>query len=135
MAVTQFSGSFAISNYAESIFKSTGSTIDPQVSSVVMASMQVAGTYAASQLMDKIGRKPLLLLSLVGCFFALVIAGTFCFLANREYDVMAFNWIPVVSISLYTSFNSIGILPVPYVMMSEVIPQRVRLALFGFTII
>lgn len=125
MAVNQFSGAFAITTYAETIFKRTGSNVDPQISSIVMAAMQVVGTYTASQLIDKVGRKMLLLVSLSGCFLSIVIAGTYSYLAIHEFDVLAFNWVPVVSISCYISIGSIGILPVPYVMMSEVIPQRV----------
>lgn len=125
MVVNQFSGSFAIATYAESIFKSIGSTVDPQVSSIVMATMQVIGTYAASQLMDRVGRKVLLLVSLSGCFLMLIIAATYSYLAKNDYDVMTLNWIPIVSISSFIALSSIGVLPVPYVMMSEVIPQRV----------
>lgn len=36
MAVSQFSGLFVITNYAVTIFKETGSTLDPNVSSIVM---------------------------------------------------------------------------------------------------
>lgn len=125
MAVNQFSGAFAISSYAETIFKRTGSTVDPQMSSIVMAAMQVVGTYTASQLMDRVGRKVLLLVSLSGCFVSIVIAGTYSYLAIHGYDVFVFNWVPVVSLSCYIAFNSIGILPVPYVLMSEVFPLKV----------
>lgn len=125
MAVNQFSGAYAIITYAETIFKSTGSTVDPQMSSIVMAAIQVVGAYAASQLMDKVGRKILLLISLSGGFVALVITGTYSYLAKHDIDVSAFNWVPVVSISSVIFVNSIGLLPAPYVMLSEVIPRRV----------
>lgn len=126
MAVNQFSGNFAVSTYAETIFKSTGSTVDPQMSSIVMAAMQVIGTYAASQLIDRVGRKVLLLVSLIGCFVTLAITGTYSYLALNKFNVDAFNWVPVVSISSFIVLCSLGILPVPYVLMSEVIPARVR---------
>lgn len=125
MAVNQFSGAFAISNYAETIFKDTGSTIDPQVSSIVMAAIQVLGTYTASQLMDKVGRKVLLLVSLSGGLLALLVTGAYSYLAKHGYDVSAFNWVPLVSLSFFIFICSIGILPAPYVMLAEVIPQRV----------
>lgn len=125
MAVSQFSGAFAIINYAETIFKITGSSFDPQISAIIMAAVQVVGTYTASQLMDKVGRKILLLVSLAGGFLALIITGTYSNLAKNEFDVSSFNWLPVVSISLFIFLCAIGTLPVPYVILSEVIPQRV----------
>lgn len=125
MAVNQFSGAFTISNYAQTIFNSTGSNFDPQISSIVMGSVQVVGAYTASQLMDKVGRKVLLLVSLSGGFVMLVITGIFSYLAKHEFDVSAFNWVPIVSISSLIFVASIGIIPAPFVMLSEVIPQRV----------
>lgn len=125
MAVNQFSGAFAISNYAETIFKGTGSSIDPQVSSIVFASLQVVGTFTASQLMDKVGRKVLLLVSLVGGMLALLVTGAYSYLAQHGYDLDAFSWVPMVFLSLFIFLTSIGILPAPYVMLAEVIPQNV----------
>lgn len=125
MAINQFTGTFAISSYAETIFKSTGSSFDPQISSITMAAVQVIGTYTASQLMDKVGRKILLLVSLSGCFVTHIITGTYSYLAKNEIDVSDFNWVPIVSISSFIFIASIGILPAPYVMLSEMIPQRV----------
>lgn len=125
MTVNQFSGAFAISSYAETIFKSTGSDFDPQISSIVMAAVQVVGTYTASQLMDRVGRKVLLLVSLGGGCVMLLLTGTYSYLAKCDIDVGDFNWVPVVSISSFIFLCSIGILPAPYIMLSEVIPQRV----------
>lgn len=125
MAVNQFSGSFAISTYAETIFKSTGSTVDPQMSSIVMAVVQVIGTYTASQLMDRAGRKVLLLVSLSGGCVMLLITGTYSYLAKHDYDVSSFNWVPIVTISSFLFLSAIGIIPVPFTMLSEVIPPKV----------
>lgn len=127
MAVSQFSGSFVISNYAVTIFEQTGSTVDPNVSSIVMGVLQVFGTHTASLLMDKVGRKVLLLVSTsFGCV-ALMVAATFTFLSRQGYDLSAWSFVPVISLSFYLFICAIGLLPVPYVMVSEVLPQRVYL--------
>lgn len=125
MAVSQFSGSFVISNYAVTIFEQTGSTVDPNVSSIVMGLLQVFGTHTASMLMDKVGRKVLLLISTAGGCVALLVAATFTLLSRQGYDLSSFSFIPVASLSFYLFICAIGLLPVPYVMVSEVLPQRV----------
>lgn len=126
MAVSQFSGSFAISNYAVIIFKETGTIADPNVALIVMGCVQVFGTYSASQLMDKVGRRMLLLISTGGGCLALLVTGTFSMLARHGYDLSAWSALPVISVSFYVFICAIGILPVPYLMVSEVLPQRVR---------
>lgn len=126
MAVNQFSGSFAISTYAVTVFEGTKSTIDAQLSSIIMAVLQVIGTYTASQLIDRAGRKLLLLVSTSAGFVMLTITGTYALLVDMEYDMAGWDWVPLVSISAFIFVGSIGILPVPYVMLAEVLPPKIR---------
>lgn len=126
MAINQFSGAFAISNYAETIFKQTGSTFDPQLSAIVMAIVQVIGCYVAALLMDRMGRKVLLIISSIGAIVSLTFTGAFVYVAASGVDVSAFEWVPLTFISFFIFIGSIGLLPVPYVMLAEVIPSNIR---------
>lgn len=125
MAVSQFSGTSSLITYSVTIFEHIGSKIDTTVSSLVMLSIQVLGTYSASQLIDKAGRKVLLLVSTAGGCLALLVTATFALLARSGYDMSAWSMLPVISLSLNVFMCAIGILPVPYVMVSEILPQRV----------
>lgn len=125
MAVCQLSGVFVLSNYAATIFHETGSTINPNLSSIVMGSSQLVGTIVASSLVDRVGRKLLLLVSTIGSVITLCITGVYCFMAKNEYDVSALNMLPVVSLSAFIFITSIGMNPVPYIIVSEVLPQKV----------
>lgn len=133
MFVSQLSGSYTISNYAATIFNETGSSIDANVSSIVMGILQVCGNYTASQLIDRTGRKTLLLISTTGAAISQAITGTYIYLGKSGYDVSAFNLLPVMSISFFIFINAIGILSVPYVILAEVMPQKVKLTIL-FTI-
>lgn len=55
--LNQFSGNFAIITYAADIFKSSGSNISPNESSIVLAVIQLIGVYVASICVDRFGRK------------------------------------------------------------------------------
>lgn len=126
MAVNQFSGSFAITTYAVTVFDGTGSSIDSQLSSIVMTVLQVLATYVASQLVDRCGRKVLLLGStLIGCLMLLVTA-TYALFVEWGYSMTGWDWVPLVSISMFIFFATIGLLPVPYVMLAEVLPPKLR---------
>lgn len=104
----------------------TGSSIDPNVSSIVMGILQVCGNYTASQLIDRTGRKTLLLVSTSGAAISQAITGTYIYLGKSGYDVSAFNLLPVICISFFIFINAIGILSVPYVILAEVMPQKVK---------
>lgn len=118
-----------MSNYTVLIFQQAGSTIDPYVSSIVMGVVQLIGAYTASQLMDRVGRRKLLLISTSGGFIALLVTGAFVYLHKQGFDMSSYNMLPVISISFYVFICVIGILPVPFVMVSELLPQRVYLML------
>lgn len=125
MAISQFSGTFTISSYAAIIFKATGSTIEPNLSAIIMGSVQIFGTYFASSLIDRLGRKMLLLISTCGTTIGLLITGTYAYLSSNGYNVDGFNLLPVVSLSFVIFVAAIGIIPVPYVLVNEIFPRKV----------
>lgn len=126
MAVSQFSGTFTLSNYANTIFRASGTTIDPNTSSIVLGTVQVLGTICASSLIDRLGRKLLLLISCGGSAVALLVTGVYAYLNTHGYDVAAYSALPVVSLSAFIFIAAVGVVPVPYVLVSEVLPQRIR---------
>lgn len=126
MAISQFSGTFTISSYAAIIFKATGSTIEPNLSAIIMGSVQICGTYFASLLIDRLGRKMLLLISTCGTTLGLVITGTYAYLSENGHNVEGLNFLPVVSLSFVIFVAAIGIIPVPYVLVNEIFPRKVN---------
>lgn len=126
MILNQFSGGFVFINYAGPIFRDAGSNLSPNVSSIVIAILQIAGTYTATILIDKTGRKILLLISMTGITLGLGVLGSFLYLAHLQYDVSAFAIIPVICLSFVIFIACVGILTVPFVILAEVLPANVR---------
>lgn len=95
MAINQFSGCFALLNYSATIFRDSGSDISPNTSSIIIASIQILGTYCATILVDKVGRKLLLTVSASATSLGLAVMGTYSYLDNLKFDLHNFNWVPV----------------------------------------
>lgn len=57
VALNQFSGITALLSYAAAIFESTGSALDANTSSAVVAAILFIGTVAVSPVIDRAGRK------------------------------------------------------------------------------
>lgn len=125
IALCQFSGNVSISSYAATIFMETGSTLNPNASSIIMGSFQVIGTIIASFLIDRLGRRCLLLTSLAGTAFTLNVTGLYCYFHSCGYDVSSWSMLPVISLSAFVIISSVGVAPVPLVVVSEVLPQKV----------
>lgn len=125
MTANQFTGPFTLATYAATIFQETGSTIDPGMSSIIMGITQLVGTIFASSLIDRVGRKLLLLISAAGTALALLMTGAYCYLNAHGFDVSAFNMLPVVTLSAFIFLSAIGLNPVPYVVTAESLPPKV----------
>lgn len=127
MAVSQFSGTFCLTNYSVTIFEMSGSNYSPHMSSIVFGCLQIVGTYVTTLFIDRVGRKVLLLISGSGSAVGLTVMGIFSYLFESGYDVSGLNWVPVVSLSFVIFIASIGLIPIPYVIIAEVLPQKIRL--------
>lgn len=125
MAVSQFSGTFILVSYAATIFKVSGSDLNPNLSSIILGCLQITGTISTYFLIDRIGRRVLLTISCGGAAIGLFVMGTYCYLATHNVDVSQYNWIPVITLSSVIYVSSIGIIPIPYIIISEVLPQKV----------
>ncbi|XP_076672749.1 facilitated trehalose transporter Tret1 [Andrena cerasifolii] len=121
----QFCGIFAMISYTETIFGISGSSLSPHVSAVIVGAIQLFGSYLSTSLMERLGRRPLLLISCSGMCVCHYILGTFCYLQSLRYDVTAFNWIPVTALSTFVIMFSLGMGPGPYVVSSEILSRDV----------
>lgn len=131
-AINLFSGTFAMNNFTVTIFEKSGSTMDPHISSIIVAAIQVFGVYGSTLLVDRIGRKTLLTFSTSGAFVGLISLGMCSYLSENGYDLSAFNWIPLISFSTFIFISCFGILPLPFIIMAEILPAEVRQHFFSF---
>lgn len=57
MFLNQFSGTFAVMTYTNDIFQSSGSSMSPNESSIIVAAIQLVGVYVATLCVERCGRK------------------------------------------------------------------------------
>lgn len=120
-----YCGSVVLLTYGANIFRDTGSDFDPNISTIIMGSVQLLGTMSAIILIDKFGRKVVYMMSTAGAMIGLACVGTYTYLANNEYSLDGLSWVPVVTISVALYATCIGIVPVSIVIMAELLPAKV----------
>ncbi|XP_058816625.1 uncharacterized protein LOC131679891 [Topomyia yanbarensis] len=126
MLLNQFSGALAIITYTATIFEESGSDLSPKMSSIIVALIQLVGTIISFTLVDNLGRKILLLISTSGTAVGLFSMGLFSFLQQNGYDLSQLQSLPIISLSVTILLSSIGILSLPFVILAEVLPQKIR---------
>lgn len=123
-------------NYTASMFEDSGSSLSPNVSSIIVGLIQVLGSYVSTLLVDRLGRKILLIMSAVGTGLSLSIFGTFSFFVDHpefaDYGFTQLKSIPLITFSLAIFFANVGILNLPFLVLAEILPVKVRLSLLIF---
>lgn len=126
IGINVFSGQFAMVNYMVTYLRASGATFDANTSSIVIALIQIFGMYASTLLVDRVGRKILFLVSTLGAFISLAILGAYSYLVDNGYDITAYSWIPLISFAFFRLIICIGILPIPFVVIPEILPTEVN---------
>ncbi|KMQ94447.1 facilitated trehalose transporter tret1-like protein [Lasius niger] len=121
----QFSGIFAVISYTESIFIMSGSSLSSNTSSIIVAAILLLGSSLSTSLIERAGRRPLLLISCAAMCVCHCVIGTFCYLQNLQYDVSVYGWIPVTALSIFMIVYALGMGNGPVVIMSEIFSRDV----------
>ncbi|KAJ6645371.1 Facilitated trehalose transporter Tret1 [Pseudolycoriella hygida] len=122
-----FSGSPVLQNYSSIVFKNSGSNMNPNTSAIIMIVIQVMATIVASAFVDNVGRRTLLIVSSIGTSIGLFAMGTYAFLTySNPNGYPDLNWVPVVCISFTVFLAYIGLLPLIFVVIMEVLPAKAR---------
>lgn len=126
MVFQQLSGINAVIFYAKSIFQMSGSSIDQNLSSIIIGLVNFISTFIATALIDRLGRKMLLYISSTSMVITLVALGSYCYLKVNGVDVSAFGWLPLACLVIYVLGFSIGFGPIPWLMLGEILPSKIR---------
>ncbi|TAJ88347.1 sugar porter family MFS transporter [Reyranella sp.] len=119
----QLSGINAVIYYAPEIFNHAGfdSANTQMLATIGIGTVNVLTTIVAMFLIDRIGRKPLLVIGFFGTAFTmLVIAAGVIFPGTMP------SWIIIAMLLLYIASFAIAVGPLPHLLMSEIFPLRVR---------
>ncbi|XP_031622987.1 facilitated trehalose transporter Tret1-like isoform X2 [Contarinia nasturtii] len=126
-SLAHLSGFLVFITYAAHIFEQVGaSQVDPYISSIAIAVVQLIGTLCTTRFSDSMGRKALLIISLLGSAFGHLSFASYSYLSHNGYELSAFEWVPVVSLSFVIFIASSGVVPLMFLCMAENLPSKVR---------
>ena len=125
----QVTGVNTVVYYAPAIFKAAGlgSASASIAATAGIGIVNVVMTAVAIWLLDRAGRKPLLLWSVAGMTIALALLGMGFALRGDEASAGgALGRITGISLTLYIAFFAIGLGPVFWLLISEIYPLKTR---------
>nr|CAI5823896.1 unnamed protein product [Callosobruchus analis] len=122
--IQQLVGQTAVLGYLTPIFNSAG--ISPDIVSLIACIVQLPTTIIGAMLVDKLGRRALLLLSLLTYGTTIALLGLYFYLKHLKFELGSFSWLPVACVILMFIGFCIGMGVVPMTLASEVLPNEVK---------
>ncbi|KFM64771.1 Facilitated trehalose transporter Tret1-1, partial [Stegodyphus mimosarum] len=127
MFFQQFSGSNAVLYYTVSIFKQANSSVEPHMGNIFVAIIMFFFTLLSSCIMDSVGRKKCIFVSSLLMCLSLNALSTYLYLSNQNPVLKeTLGWIPLLCLLVYIASFSIGLGPIPWLMMPEMSPLHAR---------
>lgn len=126
MVIQQFSGISVLLSYMQSIFVATGSGIRSDVSSIVISTVLLLASALTPLVVDRLGRRPILLFSAIGTSISQGVIGIYFFMTKNNYDVGAVWWLPLFSLIMYMVTFNLGFGPLPWVILGEIFPPNMK---------
>lgn len=119
------SGSFNAVTYTTIILIKSGATVDPAKSAIFVGLFLVIGTYSSTLLVDRVGRRKLLIISAASAAITSFCLGLFACLNSSGVNLKAVGFLPVIILCLYVLAVTCGVTPVPFVVFGELMTAEV----------
>ncbi|GLT78954.1 hypothetical protein SLA2020_504710 [Shorea laevis] len=124
MLFQRFGGTYAFLFYATTIFEAGG--FSSTVGTIAAAIVQLIGTTIGALVIDKYGRRPMLLISSVGACLGCILTGlAFLFQDFNLSNVLSASLV-FVGVLLYLGFLQVGLGGIPWIIMSEIFPINIK---------
>ncbi|MBX3719665.1 MAG: sugar porter family MFS transporter [Parachlamydiales bacterium] len=119
----QITGINTVIYYAPKIFQVAGfgSAFGAILATLGVGIVNVVFSVAAVWLLDKVGRRPLLIWGVVGMVVSLLVLALAFFTESELIDLIA-----IVSLMTYVASFAIGLGPIPSLLLSEIYPLKIR---------
>ena len=115
--------------YVVTIFDTAGSSLDPNLSSVVVGCVLLISCFIALAIVSQLGRKPILVTSILGMSVSHIVLGT-CYhlrgtLSPSEPTPDYLGWLPLLAVVTFLFLGNIGYGTLIWVVTAELLPPKV----------
>lgn len=121
----QFSGINAVIFFTETIFSNAGSA-SPELNAIILGVTQTVATGASSVLVERAGRKILLLLSCSIMGLTILALGYYFWVLDRNGDTSSIGWVPLASLVGYIVAYALGLGPLPWMMAGDLLTPEMQ---------
>lgn len=125
VTIAQCTGGITLVIYAHLIFKKAGD-VSMYTLAIVKAVLQLITSFGAAYVVDRLGRKPLLIVSCIGSAFFMGCEGVYFFLLDYGYNVDPIWWLPLFAMVMFNVSQVIGLSSISISFFGELFHPKVK---------
>lgn len=130
----ELGGQYVVFAYTVYLFRQAGVNLDAFICTILVGVMRVLFTTIGCVMVDRVGRRPLIISTSFGCSLTGAIGGLFLIL-----DIPGASWVPLVAVLLFVAFYGLGLGPIPWALLGELLPTPIRfigssICIFSFSL-
>lgn len=122
----QFTGINAVLFYTTTIFIEAKINLEPGIASIIVVSSQIVGTAFSTLLVDRFGRRLMMMTSTILMALSHIAIGTYFAMKDSGSAVEHLNWLPIVALCIFEVAFGSGIGPVSYVLLGELFTPNAK---------
>lgn len=126
----QMTGINIVQLYSTTIFNEAGVDFNPGISSIVIATVQLFCSIFTYFVVDRFGRKSLLIFANIFMFVGLVGIGTFFMIESTE----SLQWLPLASVTIFMIATAFGMGPTTFILLGELFLQEAKMFVAPITV-
>ncbi|XP_054005502.1 solute carrier family 2, facilitated glucose transporter member 8-like [Hylaeus anthracinus] len=135
VAFQQLSGINVVLFYMQAIFDSAGTSLKTSVATIIVGVVQVVASCVTPIVVDRLGRRMLLIISGTGEIVTLCALGIYFYLHDALHsDMSSISFLPILSLVIFISTYSVGWGPLPWTVMGEMFASNVKSKASGITV-
>lgn len=127
MFFQQVSGINAVIFYTNDIFGAADTGISPALATIIIGVVQVLATFVATMIVDRAGRRILLLISDSMMALCTLVLGIYFYLQDLDKSNVAnIGFIPILALVVFIASFSLGFGPAPWILVGELFAPDVK---------
>lgn len=130
----ELGGQYVLFAYTVYLFRQAGVHLDAFLCTILVGVMRVVFTSLGCGVVDRVGRRPLIITTALVCGVAEAVGALFLLV-----DVPGASWVPLAAVLLFVASYGVGLGPIPWALLGELLPTPVRfigssICIFSFSL-
>lgn len=108
------------------LFQEAGSELEPSTATIIVGVIQVVITFISTLVVDRLGRRILLMISGGVMAICTLLLGVYFYLSTETDDSTDLGWLPLTSVCVFIVAFSLGYGPIPWMMVGELFAPQIK---------